>query len=454
LFTIPATGQRPMEFAVDQLPAGLKLDPQTGQITGTLGERGEYPVTFRATNALGQARRPFKIVCGDTLALTPHMGWNHWYIWSNRVSDKIIRDAADAMVSTGLINHGYMYVNMDDCWTVKPGSTDPELSGPPRDALGNINPNQRFPDMQALADYIHAKGLKAGIYTGPVALTCARHVGCYQHEEQDARQYARWGFDFLKYDSCNNQNVPKMGAILQTLDRDIVLNVVAWSKGGYQSAGRWAPAAGVHSWRTAKDLGGAWGLIVEDVFGLYGRNQVQRYSGPGGWSDPDYLCLGYVSPRAKTSLSPNEQYSYVSIWCLAAAPLIYSGDITRLDDFTLSLLTNDEVLEVDQDPLGKAALRLSKQGPAEVWAKDMQDGRKIVGLFAIDDDLQTAAFNLGGAASRTTVTVNWSDLGISGKRIVRDLWRQKDLGTFDGRFSAPVEPDGVVLLSLRPAASP
>jgi alpha-galactosidase len=455
LFTIPATGRRPMEFAVDNLPAGLKVDPQSGQITGALQDRGEYPVTFHAKNALGQAQRPFKIVCGDTLALTPHMGWNHWYIWSYSVSDKIIRAAADAMVSTGLIDHGYSYVNIDDCWTVRPGSTDAALCGPPRDAQGNINPNRRFPDMKALTDYIHAKGLKAGIYTGPVELTCARHVGCYQHEEQDARQYAKWGFDFLKYDSSNYKNVPQMGAILSKLDRDIVLNVVAWSIGGMQNTAKWGHQAGVHSWRTAQDLGGAWGLVVEDVFGLYGRNELQRYSGPGGWNDPDYICLGYVSPHAKTSLSPAEQYSYVSIWCLSAAPLIFSGDITRLDDFTLGLLTNDEVLDVDQDPLGKAAVRVAKHGNAQVWAKDMEDGRKVVGLFNIDDDLRTGVFRVAGEMpSKTTATVTWTELGIPGKQIVRDLWRQKDLGTFEGRFSAPVDADGVVLVSLRPAPRP
>ena len=152
LFTIPATGQRPMEFSVDDLPAGLKVDSQTGQITGSVADRGEYAVTFHAKNALGEAKRKFKIVCGDTLALTPHMGWNSWYIWTDHVTDKIMREAADAMVSTGMIDHGYMYVDMDDSWTVKPGSADPALSGPPRDAQGNIHTNKRFPDMKALVD--------------------------------------------------------------------------------------------------------------------------------------------------------------------------------------------------------------------------------------------------------------------------------------------------------------
>jgi alpha-galactosidase len=442
LFTIPATGQRPMEFAVDDLPSGLKVDPQTGQITGVLEQRGEYIVTFRARNALGQAARKFKILCGDTLALTPHMGWNSWYIWADHVTDTIMRQAADAMVSSGLIDHGYMYVNMDDSWTVKlqPPSTDPMLNGPPRDARGNINPNRRFPDMKALADYIHGKGLKAGIYTGPVPVTCAGHAGCSGHEEQDARQYAQWGFDFLKEDSGDSHSVPRMGAILQQLDRDIVLNVVAGPD--MARAGAWGRKAGAHSWRTAKDLGGNWAWILEDVFGLYCSNEVRRLSGPGGWNDPDYLCLGYVGGGSKTTLTPNQQYTYVSIWCLVAAPLIFSGDITRLDEFTLSLLTNDEVIEVNQDPLGQPARRVAKDGEQEVWAKDMQDGRKAAGLFNLDED------------QAAVVTIKWSDLGLSGRQRVRDLWRQQDLGVFNDRFSAPVGQDGVVLVSLRPAPAP
>jgi alpha-galactosidase len=442
LFTISATGRRPIRFAVDNLPAGLVLDPRTGRITGVLPNRGKYTVTVRAKNASGEATRKLTIVCGDTLALTPHMGWNSWYIWGDHVTDKIMREAADAMVRTGMIDHGYMYVNMDDSWTRKPGSTDPELSGPPRDAQGNILPNRRFPDMKALVDYIHGQGLLAGIYTGPVTLTCCRHAGCYRHEEQDARQFAAWGFDFLKYDSCTPNNVPKMGAILQTLDRDIVFNVVAG--GDMKANGTWGRKAGVHSWRTGEDLAGAWARIDRDVFGLYGRNQIQSLSGPGGWNDPDYLSLGYLAGGGKTTLTPNEQYSYMSLWCLVTAPLIFSGDMTRLDDFTLGLLSNDEVIEVDQDPLGQAARRVAKRGELEVWAKDMKDGRKIVGLFNLDADAQT----------KTPVCVGWSDLGITGKQLVRDLWRQKDLGTFDGQFSAPVGPDGVVLVSLKPQPAP
>jgi alpha-galactosidase len=450
-----------MHFRVDNLPGGLRVDPRTGQITGSVKDRGEYAVTLRAENAVGEAKRTFKIVCGDTLALTPHMGWNDCYAWDDHVSDKIVHDAADAMVSSGMINHGYMYVNIDGCWQVKPGEKDPLLDGPPRDKQGNILPNKRFPDMKALTNYIHGRGLKAGIYSSPGPLDCAGYEGSYHHEEQDARQFAAWGFDFLKYDWCTYDRVAphpdlaglqkpyrKMAAALKTLDRDIVFNFCQYGGG---SVWQWGREAGGQSWRTAGDLGASYDLsriaenMFRDGFGLYGRNELQKYSGPGAWNDPDYLLLGYLwtnqNTRAPTSFSPDEQYAQVSLWCLVTAPLILGGDISRLDPFTLSLLTNDEVLEVDQDPLGKAALRVTKVGDLEVWAKEMEDGRKAVGLF-----------NLG--PSQATVTAKWADLGLSGARIVRDLWRQKDLGSFDGTFSSKVGRHGVVLVSIRPASDP
>ncbi len=174
LFTIPATGDRPMVFGVEGLPEGLMLDTATGQITGSLSAPGTHLVTFTAANSLGTASRPFKIVCGETLALTPQMGWNSWYVWENRVTDAIMRAAADAMVSSGMVDHGYQYVNIDDCWSIRPDAKDPSLLGEPRDARGMINSNGRFPDMKALTDYIHAKGLKAGIYTSPGPLHLRR----------------------------------------------------------------------------------------------------------------------------------------------------------------------------------------------------------------------------------------------------------------------------------------
>ena len=443
-----------MKFAVEQLPRGLDIDSRSGQITGALKECGEFIVTLKASNALGATQRKFRIVCGETLALTPHMGWNSWYVWENHVSDKIIRDAADAMVSSGMINHGYQYVNIDDCWAVKPGATDGSLAGPLGDAQGRVSANARFPDMKGLTDYIHAKGLKTGIYTSPGPMTCAGHVGAYDHEQQEVERFVEWGFDFLKYDWCSYGNVAKnpdrvslqkpyrlIGDLLKQQPRDIVLNLCQYGMG---NVWEWGKHVGGHSWRTSGDLGlkfeGIPAALFRDGFDVYAKHDLHKFGGPGGWNDPDYLLLGYLSNwkggTAPTPLTPDEQYTHVSLWCVLAAPLILSGDITRLDEFTLSLLCNDEVIEVDQDPLGKPGRRVSRDGLLEVWAKEMEDGNKAVGLF-----------NRG--ETDATVTAKWSDLGLSGKQIVRDLWRQKDLGHFQGQFQAPVPRHGVMLVRLR-----
>ncbi|HZR18640.1 MAG TPA: putative Ig domain-containing protein [Verrucomicrobiae bacterium] len=453
LFTIPATGDRPMTFEAEGLPSGLILDPETGQIRGVIAQPGEYHLVLRASNKRGSASRPFKIICGETLALTPHMGWNSWYVWENHVTDKIIRDAAEAMVRSGLINHGYQYVNIDDCWAVKPGASDPSLGGAARDAQGKVNANARFPDMKALTDFIHTLGLKAGIYTSPGPLTCAGHVGAYEHEQLDAQRFAEWGFDFLKYDWCSYGDLAKnpsrvdlqkpyrsMGQILRQQNRDIVLNLCQYGMG---NVWEWGKEVGGNSWRTAGDLGGSFegipASLFRDGFDVYARNQLEKFGGPGGWNDPDYLLLGYLSnwkgQTVPTPLTPDEQYTHVSLWALLAAPLILSGDITRLDPFTLSLLTNDEVIDVDQDPLGRPARRISKEDSLEVWARPLQDGSQAVGLF-----------NRGEQS--TGVTVFWRDLGVTGKKLVRDLWRQESLGVRNDQFQTVVRPHGVVLVRV------
>lgn len=453
-YKIPATGDKPLRYAVASLPKGLHVDETSGVITGALAKPGNYSVIFKVSNKLGTASRKFKIACGQTLALTPHMGWNSWYVWENHVTDKIMRDAADAMAGNGMIDHGYMYVNIDDCWSVKPGSDDPSLGGEPRDAQGRINSNRRFPDMKALTAYIHAKGLKAGIYTSPGPTTCAGHIAAWEHEALDAQRYADWGFDFLKHDWCSYGGIAKgntvadfrkpydlMGRLLKEQKRDIILNLCQYGMG---NVWEWGKSAGGHSWRTAGDLGssfqGIGAAIFRDGFDVYSRNELHRYGGPGGWNDPDYLLLGYLSNwqggTAMTPLTPNEQYTHVSLWCLVAAPLIFSGDITRMDDFTLSLLTNDEVIDVDQDTLGRPGRRIAKDGDLEVWSRPLEDGSQAVGLF-----------NRGEVA--TTVAVQWTSLGLQGKHTVRDLWRQQDLGTFSHAFQAQVPRHGVVLVKVR-----
>jgi alpha-galactosidase len=457
LFTIPATGSRPMKYEVINLPLGLTCDEKTGQIKGVIEQPGDYKTIFRVSNSLGTNDRPFRIVCGETLALTPHMGWNSWYVWENHVTDKIMREAADAMASSGMIDHGYMYVNIDDCWSVKPSSKDTTLTGEPRDKDGMINSNKRFPDMKSLTDYIHSKGLKAGIYTSPGPFTCAGHVAAYKFEEQDVARFVEWGYDFLKYDWCSYRNVGRrdtlpdlqkpyilIGGILKKHKRDIVLNLCQYGMG---DVWKWGKEVGGNSWRTAGDLGGSFegigAALFRDGFDVYSRDSLQYFGGPGAWNDPDYLLLGYLSnwngETVPTPLTPNEQYTHVSLWSILAAPLIFSGDITRMDDFTLSLLTNDEIIEVNQDPLGKPGFRVAKEGDREVWMRPLEDGSIAVGLF-----------NRG--EYETKVTALWSDLHIVGKQIVRDLWRQKNLGKFSDKFSAKVPRHGVVMARISPLA--
>ncbi len=446
LFTIPATGARPMRFSVDGLPDGLRVDAATGHITGATKEAGRHVLTLHAENDRGKATRELALVVGDTLALTPPMGWNSWYIHYDRVTDADIRAAADALVTSGMADFGYQYVNIDDCWTKKKGDE------PYRDARGTILTNANFPDMKALTDYIHQRGLRAGIYTSPGPWTCTDYVGAFEHEEADARQYAAWGFDFLKYDWCSygdavpgtglerlQQPYRKMAEILKRLDRDLVFNICQYGMG---DVWEWGAAAGGHCWRTTGDLGleRAGELPSFYKIGLSNARHA-AYAGPGHWNDPDYLLIGWVGAAEvrgagqPTTLTPNEQYSYMSLWCLMAAPLFFGGDMTKLDAFTLNVLCNAEVLEVDQDPLGQQG-RIVRQNEDElVMAKPLEEGALAVGLF-----------NLATEARR--MTVNWAELEIKGARQVRDLWPQRDLGTFPDSFSAEVARHGVVLVKV------
>ena len=446
LYTIAATGDRPMEFAVDNLPTGLAVDGSTGQITGTLNEKGEYTVMLRAKNALGTDEREFRIVVGDTIALTPPLGWNSWNCFALDIDDKKVRSAADAMVSSGLINHGWSYINIDDCWMVKPDSKDSLLAGEPRDARGMINTNKNFPDMKALSNYVHSKGLKIGIYSSPGPVTCQGYTASYEYEQQDAQQYANWEIDYLKYDWCSYGRVAGgsdrtalmapyfvMRDALDNVNRDIVYSLCQYGMG---EVWKWGAEVGGNCWRTTGDITDTWSSVEWIGFSQDG---LEKYARPGRWNDPDMLVVGMVGwgPQLHpTSLTPSEQYSHISLWCLLSAPLLIGCDMTQLDEFTLNLLTNDEVLEVNQDPLGKQANRVSQIDDLEVWVKVLEDGSRAVGLFNRQDDT-------------TSVTAMWSDLDIQGKQLIRDLWRQKDLGVFEDSFTATVPGHGVELVRVR-----
>jgi alpha-galactosidase len=454
IYRIPCTGARPIHFAAEGLPASLRLDAATGIITGTAPQAaGEYALTLRASNPHGSAAKHWRIVVGDSLALTPPMGWNDWYTHYDHITDRLLRQAADAMIASGMADFGYQYVNIDDCWMVKPDSDNAELGGAPRDASGAIRPNARFPDMPALAAYIHSRGLKAGLYTSPGPKTCGGFTGSYQHEEIDARKFAEWGFDFLKYDWCSYGNVAPhptaedfqrpyrlMGGILPKMDRDIVFNLCQYGMGDVSN---WGGDVGGNSWRTTGDLGMEKGARLPGFYYIGFNNAAHAAAArPGRWNDPDYILIGSVgdafhneAPPKPTSLTADEQYSYMSMWSLMAAPLFYSGDMNHLDEFTLNVLCNAEVIDVDQDPLGWQARIIRHSETEFVLAKPLEDGSLALGLF-----------NLGEAPA--TLSVTWAELGLEGPRSVRDLWRQKDAGKAAGHYSATVNRHGVAFVRL------
>jgi alpha-galactosidase len=450
IYRVPCTGTRPIRFTARGLPNGLQLDAGTGIITGRVpAERGAWTVTLEAKNEHGASERPFRIAVGDTLALTPPMGWNSWYIHYNRVTEEHMRNAADVMIASGMADYGYQYVNIDDCWMKKKGDE------PYRDERGAILPNAKFPDIRGMVDYIHSKGLKAGLYTGPGPWTCAGYVASYEHEQADAEKFAEWGFDFLKHDWCSYTQVAggkdlehlkrpykKMGDILKALPRDIVYNLCQYGMGDVWT---WGDEVGGHCWRTTGDLGLERGDLLPGFYQI-GLSNARHYenAGPGHWNDPDYILIGYVGnahsqtePGQPTKLTPNEQYSYMSMWCLMAAPLFFSGDMRLLDDFTLNVLCNAEAIEVNQDPLGRQAKPLAQNDETLIMAKPMEDGSLAVGLFNL-------------AELPRDISVDSSLLGIEGPQRIRDLWRQKDLGVVGSRFEMTVPRHGTMLVRLWP----
>ncbi len=451
LYRIPATGDRPMSFSVTNLPLGLVLNSNTGIISGSISAKGEYKMELGAKNALGNSTRSFSIVVGNKLALTPPMGWNSWNCFAGTVSKEKVLSAATALVQSGLADHGWQYINTDDYWSVKPGSKDPTLEGPERSPEGAILPNPRFVDIKSMVDHIHSMGLKAGIYSSPGPLTCAGCIGSYQHEKQDAQQFAAWGFDYLKYDWCSyhtsiahvktraefTKPYRIMGDALAEQNRDILFSLCEYGKG---DVWEWGASVGGACWRTGDDIEDTWASLSKIGFN---EDRSAPYAGPGHWNDPDMLTVGKVGWGADlhaTRLTSDEQYTQISLWCLLSAPLLIGCDLTQLDPFTFSLLTNDEVIAIDQDALGKQAVRVGGAGQHQIYAKTLEDGSLAVGLFNL-------------SPTKDSVSVDWKTLKISGPQTVRDLWRQKDLGAFPDHFTASVSSHGVVMIRLSPAHS-
>jgi len=356
------------------------------------------------------------------LAATPPMGWNSWNRFEAKIDDKTVREIADAMVSTGMRDAGYIYVNIDDTWEGQ------------RDAQGNIQPNGKFPDMKALADYVHGKGLKIGIYSSPGPKTCADYEGSYKHEAQDARTYAAWGIDYLKYDWCSASKVyprsdmPKiyklMADALKAAGRPIVFSLCQY---GMDRVWEWGAQSGGNLWRTTDDISDKWKSMESIGFN---QNGLEKYAGPGHWNDPDMLEVG------NGGMTATEYRTHLSLWCLLAAPLLAGNDLRGMPPETLAILTNREAIAIDQDTLGKQGYRVAQDGSSEVWAKPLAGGAWAVGLF-----------NRGPETAK--VTVHWKDIGLSGRRRVRDLWAHRDRGNQKDQFWYEVPSHGVVLLRVK-----
>jgi hypothetical protein len=436
LYKIPATGQRPLQYQVAGLPSGLALDKLTGIITGNIRKAGYYKLTFTVKNQLGIASKSFTIRCGELIGLTPALGWNSWNCWGLSVSDEKVRQSAKAMAER-LADHGWSYINIDDGWQDK-RATD-----------GTIVPNNKFPDMKALSEYVHSLGLKLGTYSSPGPQTCGGYTGSYQHEEQDIKTYSDWGIDYLKYDWCSygqlaspNPSLEEakkpyehMETYIKNSNRDIIYSLCQY---GMQDVWTWGASVGGNSWRTTGDITDTWASLSAIGFRQY---VAAPYIAPGHFNDPDMLIVGKVGwgPSLHPSrLSPEEQYTHISLWCLLSAPLLIGCDMSQLDAFTLNLLTNDEVLAVDQDEAAKPAVKAYDQNHLQVWTKDLMDGSKAIGIFNLSDSVINA-------------TINFSDLKLTATQKLRDIWRQKDLGVVSQHYSVSIASHGVLLLKATTA---
>jgi alpha-galactosidase len=360
------------------------------------------------------------------LARTPPMGWNSWYKFAGKIDDPTVRSMADAMVASGMNKLGYIYINIDDTWE----------GG--RDASGNLIPNRKFPDMKALADYVHSKGLKLGIYSSPGPKTCAGYEGSFGHEVQDAGTFASWGVDFLKYDLCSAREIypsapetlqalyQKMGEALRNSGRPIVFSLCEYGNG---DVWKWGAKVGGNLWRTTGDIRDTWAAM--DRIG-FSQLDIASYARPGQWNDPDMLQIGLGG------MNTDEYRTQMSLWSMLAAPLIAGNDLRSMNEDTKSILMNDEVIAIDQDSSARPVQRLVTQGKMEILWRPLTDGSVAVGMF-----------NRGDAPAEATLP--WSSipsLSRKGKLAARDLWLHQPVQITGDEYTSAVPAHGVILLKI------
>jgi alpha-galactosidase len=381
-----------------------------------------FTVAAQTPTAAPAAAKPHHAAT-PIIAPTPPMGWNSWNFFAGRVTDKDVRGAADQMVATGMKDAGYVYINIDDTWEGE------------RDANGVLHTNDKFPDMKALADYVHSKGLKIGIYSGPGSHTCARFPASLDHEVQDAQLYASWGIDYLKYDLCSfRQDVmvkqapddkaeqmrlmvaayDKMGKALKASGRPIVYSLCQY---GWDAPWEWAPALGGNLWRTTGDVQANWGSIYDIISQNAG---LAKYAGPGHWNDPDMLEVG----NGKLTLAENR--SHFSMWAMLAAPLLAGNDLPNMKPEIKAILTNKDVIAIDQDKLGREGTRAYVDGEVEVWSRPLSGGAMAIAVLSVGPDrVASHPFRL-----------NLAKLGLKGPETGKDLWTGQEVTLKDNQ---PIE---------------
>ena len=435
IFRLPFSGQKPMTYAAAGLPEGLVLDPENGVVSGSVNEKCDYEIVWEATNAVGSAKGSMMLKIGETFALTPPMGWNSWNCWGLDLSQEKVFSSALALINSGLADYGYSYINIDDAWQA---ST--------RDDEGTLLPNDNFPDVKAIGDWLHNRGLRLGIYSSPGALTCGGYLGSLGYEENDAKTWSDWGVDYLKYDLCGYRAILdtmsyvlpadhirpylKMQEYLRQQPRDICYSLCQY---GLAEVWKWGTLVGANLWRTTGDITDTWESVTRIGFNL--QRNLAPYAGPGHWNDPDMLVVGKVGwgkGLRDSRLTADEQYSHVSLWSLLSAPLLIGCDLSSLDRFTLNLLCNNEIIAVNQDPLGKQADCLWDSDGIQVWGKELSDGSYAAGIFNHSD--KVVSVDVADALMKA----GWKSVAAC-----RDLWRQKDCPA-----SVDLPVHGVVMLKF------
>ena len=438
IYRFPVSGEKPMRFTCNDLPEGLQLSENDGALSGRIDKPCVLTFTVTAENARGKASQVFTLKVGEQMiGLTPPMGWNSWNCWGLSVSQEKVMSSTQALIDKGLADYGYGYINIDDGWEALERNPD-----------GTIEANEKFPSMKGMIDWLHERGLKFGIYSTPGETTCGNYLGSLGHEKQDAEVWSQWGVDYLKYDWCSYERVRQtdndwgfpscvrpyllMQKFVRQQPRDIFYSL--GPLGGTQVY-LWGLYCDGNSWRTAQDIDDTWESILDVGF----RQQAGKaqYSSVGHWNDPDMLVVGKVgwgTNLRETRLTPDEQYTHITLWTILASNMLIGCDIAQMDDFTLNLLCNNEVNAINQDVLGQQADRASKQGDMEVWSRPLADGSMAVGIFNVGDkDLQADMKALIPAKEPAAS--------------VRDVWRQRDLS--DDELTCTIPAHGCRYLKVR-----